>query len=65
MDSGGMTLRDYFAAAALTGCLANQYTRNESGNRDTEYFLAIADAVYAVADAMIIARAKEPPDANQ
>lgn len=53
----GMTLRDYFAAAALTGTLA-------SGHRSgAEYgFMTnsnIAEQMYSIADAMLKERAKE------
>ncbi len=46
--SDGMTLRDYFAAAALQGLLACE---NTDGERD--YFAALS---YKYADAMIAAR---------
>lgn len=51
----GMTLRDYFAAAALQGMLANA----QPGDGTPEEFAADA---YAFADAMLAARArrKEP-----
>jgi hypothetical protein len=58
MGQSGMTLRDYFAAKALMGLLAS---RNGSSPRfhpkdDAEY-------VYAVADAMLAARAAIPQPA--
>lgn len=46
---GGMTLRDYFAAAALTGMLAQEYGRPAD----------VAVCAYAFARAMLIERAKE------
>ena len=49
-EAQGMTLRDYFAAAALQGLLANGY--NGSCNRD-------AINAYDYADAMIKARKGE------
>lgn len=45
-DFNGMTLRDYFAAGALT----NQYTQDD-GSADK-----IAAWAYAIADAMLAAR---------
>jgi hypothetical protein len=47
-DHFGMTLRDYFAAAALQGCLANL---ESTKTRD-----AVASNAYAYADAMLKAR---------
>ena len=47
-DLGGMTLRDYFAAAALTGYLAASHTDGEP-----EEF---ANVAYIIADAMLKAR---------
>lgn len=49
----GMTLRDYFAAAALQGMLANA----KPGDGTPEEFAADA---YSFADAMLAARRKEP-----
>lgn len=46
----GMTLRDYFAAAALTGVLANQYNKYSLGESK------FAEAAYSMADAMLEAR---------
>ena len=56
-DEQGMTLRDYFAAAALTG-MCSQATRQETeeranGSRGGSIF---AEAAYVLADAMIRAR---------
>ena len=51
--SGGMTLRDYFAAAALQGILSSP----DGGPDDWQ---RVADAAYYAADAMLAAReAKE------
>jgi hypothetical protein len=51
--SGGMTLRDYFAAKAMVGLLGQQaYAR--SSDEDDSYELS-RDA-YAIADAMITER---------
>lgn len=46
----GMTLRDYFAAAALTGLIASPDAVNDDSK--------IARAVYVYADAMLEARKK-------
>ena len=48
----GMTLRDYFAAAALQGFCANQ----NSFPTTTTHFSNIADDSFKAADAMIKAR---------
>lgn len=51
----GMTLRDYFAAAALQGIIAN----SKNGAGDFDYKLSqVADDCYAFADAML--RMREP-----
>ena len=52
--SGGMTLRDYFAAAALTGASASvpQLDNDQLALRMT------AAIAYAIADAMLAERAK-------
>lgn len=55
---GGMTLRDYFAAAALTGFVAaNQSVDTPECRPQT----AAAVICYALADAMLAARGKETP----
>ncbi len=46
----GMTLRDYFAAKAMQGLL--------TGGGDFEKFSHLAADAYAIADAMLEARAK-------
>lgn len=57
--SEGMTLRDYFAAAALTGFLA-------AGGRDEEtaknLIAAIGPACYGMADQLLAERTKETPE---
>lgn len=52
-DNGhdGMTLRDYFAAKALTGLLTNP------NNEDNEIDKFVAADAYRMADAMLAARA--------
>lgn len=49
LQNDGMTLRDYFAAKAMQGFVAN-------GNTNVQ---EIAQASYIVADAMLKARGKE------
>lgn len=51
--SGGMTLRDYFAAKAIAGVFADSLG-------DKLYCEAIAERAYFLADAMLRAREKEP-----
>ena len=51
---GGMSLRDYFAAAAITGFIANP---QNSGHIDI-----VVKVAYEVADAMLIVRDKEKTD---
>ena len=50
VTDGGMTLRDYFAAAALQGGLSNPNTENYN----------FAKMSYLIADAMLAERGKEP-----
>jgi hypothetical protein len=61
--TGGMTIRDYFAAAALQGSLAAPHTiaimaafRNDGKNPATE----VAGMSYEIADAMLAARKEQP-----
>ena len=49
--TGGMTLRDYFAAKAMQGMLSNSNYVGASEN-------LIADASYYMADAMLVERTK-------
>lgn len=51
VKTGGMTLRDYFAANALQGMSANPYF-------DDFEFDAVADMAYAQADEMLATRKK-------
>jgi hypothetical protein len=54
--SSGMTLRDYFAAAALTGMMAHPETR-----LDPEALIhAMKEGPWAIADAMLAARESKP-----
>lgn len=50
-NDAGLTLRDYFAAAALNALLANP--RNASSE---EHGVRYAEVAYAYADAMLVAR---------
>jgi hypothetical protein len=43
----GMTLRDYFAAAALTGLMNRDSNQRSLAEQDVEYCFAIADAMVA------------------
>jgi hypothetical protein len=51
MTERGLSLRDYFAAAALTGFMANT-------KRPTTIAIDDAEWCYTIADAMLKARAK-------
>ena len=51
----GMTLRDYFAAAALTGVISNEYCVP-----NVTYEAIVANS-YAMADAMLAARKETQP----
>lgn len=50
-EQAGMTLRDYFAAAAMQGAIASTYGQ---GRDVAEY----AESAYAIADAMLAERVK-------
>jgi hypothetical protein len=54
-DKTGMTLRDYFAAKAMQGFVMDQALEQEV-NTAPEWFEGIANASYAMADAMLKAR---------
>ena len=57
--AGGMTLRDYFAAKALTGMLAYSHVNPSIGNYHENCTpAAVAMDAYALADAMLAERAK-------
>ena len=57
----GMTLRDYFAAKAMQGMLADSQTR-ESCPEDHEekWVRSFARVCYEFADAMLAARGQQP-----
>lgn len=60
--SGGMSLRDYFAAAAMQACWTNENNRNraltDAAKRHVDLYRQIAVEAYALADAMLAERAK-------
>lgn len=53
----GMTLRDYFAAQAITGAIDS--VRDRLGEVDPDFVLAIAKTAYNIADAMLHVRELE------
>ena len=55
---GGMSLRDYFAAAALQGCCANSFNDGISQPLSKANAGELANMAYSCADAMIAARDK-------
>ncbi len=57
----GMSLRDWFAGQALAGWMASYVNAEHPGSFDdgTPYLAHIAEHSFALADAMIAARAKE------
>lgn len=60
-DFNGMTLRDYFAAKAMNGYLANAWQAKElddTGDSSGEQMRIVAEISYAMADAMLAARMK-------
>lgn len=48
LAKGGMSLRDYFAAAALTGLLAGQYSNGAQANLSE-----VPDEAFKIAEAML------------
>ena len=61
IEDRGMTLRDYFAAAAMQGCLSYSYCSPARGNyHENASANTVAEHAYEYADAMIEAR-KAPP----
>lgn len=55
----GMTLRDYFAAKAMQGYLANSWQAQEldaTGDSSREQMAIVAEISYVMADAMLAAR---------
>ena len=57
----GMTLRDYFAAKAMQGYLANAWqaeTLDSLGESSAQQMATVAEISYCMADAMLKERAK-------
>lgn len=54
----GMTLRDYFAAAALQGCCANSYASGNAKPISEATAAELATMSFDIADAMLKERAK-------
>lgn len=55
----GMTLRDYFAAAALPPILASTEWREKPGPKEwQDRMQKVAESAYAIADAMLAEREK-------
>ena len=55
--AASMTLRDYFAAKAITSVMATPFFQHTSSVRGScEYADELADECYAIADAMLKAR---------
>lgn len=57
----GMTLRDYFAAKAMQGYLANSWQSqqlDETGDSSREQMAIVAEISYVMADAMLLERAQ-------
>ena len=55
-DQGGLSIRDYFAAKALTGLIGRVWQDETTGKTPDDIFDRWAKAAYATADAMIAAR---------
>lgn len=59
LNSNGMTLRDYFAAKAMQGYLANAWqaeTLDSLGESAGEQMATVAEISYLMSDAMLRAR---------
>lgn len=59
--SHGITIRDFFAAKAMNGYLANAWQAKElddTGDSSGEQMRIVAEISYAMADAMLVARVK-------
>lgn len=54
----GLTVRDYFAAAALPGLLADAVRSSGYESTGRELLVAVPVAAYRIADAMLAVRAK-------
>lgn len=62
IEERGMTLRDYFAAAALTGIFAGDGLAAllDNAKKGKDHDPLIAFAAYELADAMLAERGKKP-----
>lgn len=61
LPSSGMTLRDYLAAKAMQGYLANAWqaeTLDSLGESSAQQMATVAEISYCMADAMLAARTK-------
>lgn len=56
----GMSLRDYFAAAAMNGLVSNNIADRLISNPYDYLPMCYAKAAYSIADAMLAAREKKP-----
>lgn len=54
--SSGMTMRDYFAASAITAVMETRFMAKASGR-----YPIIAEEAYAIADALLAERSKAEP----
>ena len=57
-ENGEFSLRDYFAAAAISGCVGITGKGIPTNNRDV-YLKSLAENAFAVADALIAARHRD------
>lgn len=60
-STGGLKLRDYFAAQALQGLLSNNHAMNvlrDCTDEERNIAAVCSEACYAMADAMLAERAK-------
>lgn len=63
MGDSGMSLRDYFAAHALSGVVVRRW-EDDNGKMPSNVIELWAAAAYGVADAMLEARETERPNAS-
>lgn len=59
VDREGMTLRDYFAAAALQGLTASHLFLFNNANENQTTAASVAACAYLIANAMLAERAKQ------
>lgn len=58
---GGITLRDYFAAAALPAIMSDPWYTEQSCEAYSDIAAGLAADAYTVADAMLAARQRKEP----